>query len=101
VRSGPFELEGDTAPKELEANPVPRKPASRENREDSATVGLSPVEHTGGVGKDPAILAKLSVSPLGAEGRRETDNMPLELRVKKLEDMVRRLEADNANRRVI
>jgi len=99
VRGGPFELEGDTAPEELKGNPVRRKAVLRENREDGATGRLSPGEYTDGKGS--VALGNLSVSPLGAEERRETDNAPLELRLKKLEDLVRRLEADNANRRVI
>jgi len=101
VRSGPFELEGDTAPEELEANPVPRKAALRENREDGTTGGLSPVEHTDGIEEGSVTLGSLPVSQTSAEDRRESDNAPLELRLKKLEDMVRRLEAENANRRVI
>ena len=99
VRSGPFELAGDTAPEALKANPMRRKAGSRENRERGATGRLSPVEHTDGKGS--VALGNLSGSPLSAEERRETDNAPLELRLKKLEDLVRRLEADNANRRVI
>ena len=96
VRGGPFELEGDTAPEELKGNPVRRTAVLRENREHGATGRLSPVEYTDGKGS--VALGNLSVSPLGAGERRETDNAPLELRLKKLEELVRRLEADNVNR---
>lgn len=98
VRSGPFELEGDTAREELEAIPVPRKSALRGNRRSDATGRrLSPVEHI----NDSMTLGNLPVSSLSAEERSETDNTLLELRLKKLEDLVRKLEADNANRNVI